>query len=311
MVIVLGLYAVLIWLIFFKFELLPWSKGTKSAVALIGLVIVLVVIGLLNTRTPSGRVTVVAHVVEIAPVVGGVVAEVSVEPNTPITAGTKLFEIDNTPYRAALDEVMANLQIAQLSYDRKKTVFDKNKGTISGQDVDEALAALATAQAQKDGAQYDFDQTVVKAPSDGMVTSLGVSVGDQARPLSPVMPFIRADSMFIAGVFAQNGLDGMPPGTPVRILLDRKPGLIFESEVVEIAPGTSSGQIPVGADLLSALDIGSTGEALVVLAWPDGLDRGIATAGTVGSATAFGPDAGAMGILATVLLYIKMIGTYL
>ena len=311
MLIVLGLYAGLIWLIFFKLKLLPWSRVTQVFVGLIGLVIILVVVGLLNTRTPSGRVTVVAHVVEIAPVVGGVVTSVPVAPNTPITAGTVLFEIDKTPYRASLDEVTADLKIAEITYNRKQTVFDKNRATISEQDLDEARATMAAARARMERAQYDYDQTVVTAPSDGIVTSLGVSPGDQARPLSPVMPFIRTDSLFLAGVFAQNGLDGMPPGTPVRIVFDRKPGRLYTSEVVAIAPGTSSGQIPVGANLLSALDIGSTGEALVVLAWPDGLDRDVATAGTVGSATAFGPDAGAMGILATVLLYMKMIGTYL
>ncbi|MGI9480171.1 MAG: biotin/lipoyl-binding protein, partial [Hyphomicrobiaceae bacterium] len=98
MLIVLGLYAVLIWLIFFKFRVLPWSRATQAAVGLVGLVIILVVIGLLNTRTPSGRVTVVARVVQLAPVVGGVVASVPVTPNQPITTGTVLFEIDKTPY---------------------------------------------------------------------------------------------------------------------------------------------------------------------------------------------------------------------
>jgi hypothetical protein len=103
----------------------------------------------------------------------------------------------------------------------------------------------------------------------------------------------------------------MPPGTPVRIVLNRRPGQIFDSEVVLVAPATSSGQISVGSDLLGALDIGSSGEALVILAWPKDLDHEVATPGTVGSATAFGPDAGAMGMLATVLLYLKMLGTYL
>lgn len=311
MLIVLGLYAVLIWLIFFKFKVLPWSRATQAAVGLVGLVIILVVIGLLNTRTPSGRVTVVARVVQIAPVVGGVVTSVPVAPNQPITAGTVLFEIDKTPYRAKLDEAKADLQIAEITYDRKQKLTNINSNAISKQDLDKARAVLAAARARIDRAQYDFDQTVITAPSDGVVTSLGVSVGDQAQPLSPVMPFIRTESLFLAGVFAQNGLDGMPPGTPVRIVFDRKPGRIYTSEVVEVAPGTSSGQISARADLLSALDIGSTGEALVVLAWPDGLDRDVATAGTVGSATAFGEEAGAMGILATVLLYMKMIGTYL
>ncbi|RBW56901.1 efflux RND transporter periplasmic adaptor subunit [Ruegeria sp. A3M17] len=311
MLIVLGLYAILVWIIFFKLELLPWSRGTKSIVAFAGLVIVLVVVGLLNTRTPSGRVTVVAKVVEIAPVVGGVVSSVPVLPNVPIQQGTVLLELDKTPFKANLEEANADLEIAQITYDRQKTAYDNNKATVSKQAVDESRAAMVSAQARLDRAQYDYDQTVVMAPSDGIVTSLGVSAGDQARPLSPVMPFIRIDSISIAGVFSQNGINGMPVGTPVKIVLDRKPGQIFDSEVVEVAAGTASGQVPVGSDILSALDIGSSGEALVILGWPKGLDQGAATVGTVGSVTAFGPDAGAMGILATILLYFKLVGTYL
>jgi hypothetical protein len=89
------------------------------------------------------------------------------------------------------------------------------------------------------------------------------------------------------------------------------PGRIFSTEVVSAVAGTASGQIPIGAKLLGAVDIGSDSDVLVVLAWPEDLDREIATVGTVGSATAFGPNAGAMGMLATILLYVKMLGTYL
>lgn len=311
MLIVLSLYALLIWLLFFKLKVLPWSRTTQILVSVIGLVIVLVVVGLLNTKTPSGRVTVSTRVVQIAPVVGGVVTAIPVTINEPVTSGAVLFELDQTPFKAALDEAVADLTIAEITYNRKQTAYDRNSNTISEQDLDESRAALAALQARKNRAQYDLDQTVVRAPSDGFVTSVGLSVGDQARPLSPVMPFIASDSSFIAGVFAQNGLDGMAPGTPVRIVLNRKPGQIFESKVVQVAPASSSGQISAGSDLLGALDIGSSGDALVILAWPENLDQAVATPGTVGSATAIGPDAGAMGMLATVLLYLKMLGTYL
>ena len=310
MVIVLSIYALLIWLLFFKLKLLPWSRATQSLVAVIGLVIVLVVVGLLNTRTPSGRVTVVAKVVEIAPVVGGIVANVPVVANTPVEAGDVLLELDKRPFQFAVDDAEAAVRLATITLERQEAVLERS-ASISKQDVDESRAALAQAEARLNTARYNLEQTVVKAPVEGVVTSLGVTVGDQARPLSPVMPFIHTGSSFLAGVFGQNGLIGMPVGTPVKIVLDRTPGVIYDSEVVEIAQGTGSGQIPVGASLLTALDIGNSGEALVVLAWPDGLDRDVATTGSVGSATAFGPDAGAMGMLATVLLYIKMIGTYL
>ncbi len=311
MLIVLSIYAALIWLIFFQLKLLSWNRTAHVIVGLIGLVIVLVVVGLLNTKTPSGRVTIVAKVNEIAPVVGGVVAKVPVKINQLLDVGAILFELDPRPYQYAVDKAEAAFRIAELTRNRKQTVFDKGTGTVSKQDMDEARAIYDEARARLDKALYDLEQTVVRAPAPGIVSSLGVSVGDQARPLNPVMPFIRTDSLFVAGVFKQNGANAMPAGTPVEIAFDRIPGRLFVSEVIEIASGTSAGQIPVGAELLGAADIGSSSEILVVLAWPDGLDRSIGTAGNVGTATAFGPDAGAMGILAKVLLYIKVIGTYL
>ena len=311
MLIVLSIYAALIWLIFFQLKLLSWNRTAHVIVGLIGLMIVLVVIGLLNTKTPSGRVTIVAKVNEIAPVVGGVVAKVPVKANQPLDAGTILFELDPRPFQYAVDEAEAALRIAELTRDRKQAVFDKGSGTISEQEMDEARAIYDQAKARLDKSLYNLEQTVIRAPAPGIVSSLGVSVGDQARPLNPVMPFIRTDSLFVVGIFKQNGANAMPAGTPVEIAFDRIPGRLFASEVIEIAPGTSAGQISVGVKLFGAADIGSSSEILVVLAWPDDLDRSIASAGNVGTATAFGPEAGAMGILAKVLLYIKMIGTYL
>jgi multidrug resistance efflux pump len=311
MLIVLAIYAGLIWLIFFQLKLLPWSRTTKVLVAVIGLVIVLVVIGLLNTRTPSGRVTVVARVNQIAPVVGGVVANVPAEPNKPVEDGAVLLELDKRPFQYAVEEAEATFQIAKLTLARKQEVFDRGSGAVAEQSLDESQATFDQAEARLNKARYDLEQTVVRAPAAGVVTSLGVSVGDQARPLNPVIPFIRTDSLFLVGVFSQNGLDAMPPGTPVKVVLNRMPGRIFSTEVVSAVAGTASGQIPIGAKLLGAVDIGSDSDALVVLAWPEDLDREIATVGTVGSATAFGPNAGAMGMLATILLYVKMLGTYL
>ncbi|MEP2761421.1 MAG: biotin/lipoyl-binding protein [Hyphomicrobiales bacterium] len=307
----MSIYAVLIWLLFFQFKILPWNRVSKILVSLIGFVIVLVVVGLLNTNTPSGRVTAVAKVNEIAPVVGGVVKSVPVTANVPLPEGTVLFEIDPTPYQYSLDQAQASLNIAELTLTRIQTVLERGSSSVSEQSRDEAQATYDEAAAAYGRAKYDLDQTVIRAPSDGVVSALGVSVGDQARPLNPVMPYIRTDTIFLAAVFSQNGLPALKPGTKVKFVLDRNPGRIFTSEIVDIAAGTASGQIPIGSSLLGAADIGSASEALIVLAWPDDLGKEIAIVGSVGSATAFASDAGAIGILAEVLFYFKMLATYL
>jgi multidrug resistance efflux pump len=112
MLIVLAVYAGLIWLIFFQFELLPWKRPTQALVAVVGLVIVLVVVGLLNTKAPSGRVTVVARVNQIAPVSGGLVTEVPVVPNVFVEEGAVLLELDKRPFQYAVDEAEAAARIS-------------------------------------------------------------------------------------------------------------------------------------------------------------------------------------------------------
>jgi RND family efflux transporter MFP subunit len=231
MAIIIALYALPIWLIFFKFNLLPWTRSAKILVSVIGLVIVLVVVGALNTKTPSGRVSIIAHVVEVASPVGGTIASIPVEANQLIKAGTILFEIDPVPYQASLDQANAELTIAELNYDRRKELSDKKSSAISQMDLDQALATLNGAQASKDLAQYNLDQTTVRASSDGIVASVRVSVGDQARAMVAVMPFIRTDSLTISGVFSQNGLNAMPIGAPLKMAFDRNLGQVFESIV--------------------------------------------------------------------------------
>ncbi len=311
MLIVLAIYAALIWLIFFQFKLLPWSKVTKGLVALVGLVIVLVVIGMLNTKTPSGRVTAMGQVVEIAPVVSGVVDTVSVKANDPVEEGSELFRLDQRSYQYTLDQAVAREEIAKITYDRKAKLAEGQSATISQQELDEAQAQLVQAVAARESAEYNLEQTVVRAPSDGIVTALRLAPGEQTSAMSPVIPFIRAGSPLLVGVFGQNGAAAISPGVEVRIVFYGDPGSIYKTTVTSIVPGTSSGQFQVSGALAGGSDIGASTDLLVTIAWPENVPSSLKGLGMTGSATVFGPDAGAMGLLATVLLYIKMLGTYL
>ena len=184
MLIVLAIYAAFIWLVFFKLELLPWGRGSKTVVSIVGLVIVLVVIGLLNSQTPSGRVTVLAPVVEVAPVVSGTVAEIPVTTNTMVSKGDVLLRLDKRPFEYARDLAEANFAIAEKTYERRSTAYEVNQATVSKQAVDESLAALKAAEAQLRIAEYNLDHTDLLSPAKGEVTAIRVNVGDQVPAIS-------------------------------------------------------------------------------------------------------------------------------
>jgi multidrug resistance efflux pump len=108
--IILGLYALIVWLIFFKFKLLPWNATSQIIVVTIPVVGMFTLIMLLNRFAPSSAdVRVIKYTIPIVPQVRGRVIEVPVEPNRPVKKGDVLFKIDPTPYMLQVKTLEAQL----------------------------------------------------------------------------------------------------------------------------------------------------------------------------------------------------------
>lgn len=127
--------------------------------------------------------------IDIFPQVGGFISEVCVKEGQKVTQGQPLFIIDQVPYKAALQTAEANVAAAkagvataQLTYDSKKVLFERN--VISQFDLSTAennlltaKAQLAQAEAQETYARNDLSYTVVKSPANGVVGTLPYRVG--------------------------------------------------------------------------------------------------------------------------------------
>src|SRR5436309_4536556 len=113
MIIVLCLYVVALWLGFSKFKLVRWGwfSGTISLVT--GLFILAIFLALFNYLTPSGRVTVTGHVVEVTPNVTGQIIAIPVKPNGPVKTNDVLFQIDPAPFQYRVTQLQASLAAAK------------------------------------------------------------------------------------------------------------------------------------------------------------------------------------------------------
>ena len=111
----LAIYATIVWLIFFKFKLLPWTITAKVIVVTIPVVGMITLILLLNVFAPSsGDVIVVRNNVGIVSQVKGRVIEVPVRINQRVKQGDVLFKIDATQYQAQVNSIKAKLDLAKL-----------------------------------------------------------------------------------------------------------------------------------------------------------------------------------------------------
>lgn len=111
---ILGLYALCVWLVFFKFKWLPWNKTSMVIVITIPVVGMSALILTLNVVAPSSAdVRVINKTVQIVPQVRGRVVEVPVEGNRPYKKGDVLLRIDPTPYTAEVTRLGSLLKADQ------------------------------------------------------------------------------------------------------------------------------------------------------------------------------------------------------
>ena len=142
-IILLGIYAFFVWLIFFKFKLLPWNIVSQVITITLPIIGLTALILLLNIVAPSSHdIRVINYVVAINPRVNGLVTEVPIEPNKHIKKGDILFKIDPKPYEDAVKtaegkvlELQAKIVDAQSS---EKELLEQQKitqsrvGTVTG-----------------------------------------------------------------------------------------------------------------------------------------------------------------------------------
>ncbi len=175
--------------------------------------------------------------------------------------------------RANLLAARANERKARQDADRLERLHKEDPGTISVRRVEVSQATLEQARAQVTAAQADIQRaieqmggddaadnsilktaltavakaeldlanTLVKAPSSGVVTDLTADVGRYAGTGSPVLTLIVIHDFWINAEFTENNLGHVEVGTPVEILFDVLPGRVFKGEVRSVGLGTSAG----------------------------------------------------------------------
>jgi multidrug resistance efflux pump len=309
MAIIAALYAVLVWLIFFKLKWLRWGWFTGTVTVLVGLLVCAIFVGFLSYLVPTGRVAVLGHVVEVTPNVSGQIIEISVQPNELVKAGTVLFRIDPTPYDAQVRTIDAQLKFQQLRLSQMKELQASSSGR--GFDVEQRQAEVDQLGAQLDKAQYDLEQTTIRAPADGYVGVLTLNKGDRATPSKSVMSFIVSDAIQIVGIFSQNGFQTIKPGAPVQFVLSNNPGHLYSTTIGDNVSGVGEGQIASSGALARITSFPMTAEYPALISRPAEIDASMLRPGMSGTATVYAPHSTPFDLIGWVLLYGRAFALYL
>src|SRR5271170_7270445 len=108
----------------------------------------------------------------------------------------------------------------------------------------QAIATIASLQAQLETARYYLDNTLMVAPEDGHIVNLQVQPGMVAGILrvGGIAAFIVDSNRYLLASFTQETLKYAKVGQPAEIALDLYPGQIFEAKVDSIWWANGEGQ---------------------------------------------------------------------
>ncbi|OEF25456.1 HlyD family secretion protein [Vibrio rumoiensis] len=166
-----------------------------------------------------------------------------------------LQQVDDT--RQAAKGAEAAYQAAMASENAAKAAFESQ--------IDGVNTSVAEAQAALDQAQFNLDQTVIRAPTDGYVSQLALKPGVMAvpLPLKPILTFISTQDHYFVGAFRQNSALSIKVGEEADVIFRALPGKSFKAEVTQIIPAIAESQIQAGGALLGTNALQTQGRIMV------------------------------------------------
>ncbi|NEZ60793.1 efflux RND transporter periplasmic adaptor subunit [Adonisia turfae] len=152
-------------------------------------------------------------------------------------------ELDS--YQTTAEEASANLVAEEQQLQEAQAVLMRLQNGTRPEEIAQAEAAVAQAQAQLTAVQVRLDETVVRAPFDGIITRRFAEAGDFVSPATAASSTDGAASTSIAELSSGLEIEAKVPeasiaklavGQTVEVRSSAYPNEVFSGEVKLIAP---------------------------------------------------------------------------
>ena len=260
-------YAAILWVVFkvFKAPINKWTITTSIVVGVFGIGWIIITMNYNHPYSKEARMY--FYTTPVYPRVNGRVAEVPVEPNSPLVKGDVLFRFDPRPFEDDVESRRAEMAGAVVERDRSKEEYDRSlalleRGAGSERETarwriqyESAIADVEAGQARLDRALFDLEEeVVVRAPSPGYVTQVRVRAGMAllAQPQGiAAMTFVHSEEPELWAGFLQNGLNNIEVGHEAEVIFDAVPGRAFTGRVEKVSSAIAQGQLMPSGELIN------------------------------------------------------------
>jgi membrane fusion protein (multidrug efflux system) len=172
--------------------------------------------------------------VMLRPELVGRITALNFKDGGPVRKGQILVQFDDQLQQAELQQMQAQLAIAQANFKRTQELVAQN--FMAQQTLDTSAANLKVAQAQLALSQARLSRMAVRAPFDGTAGIRLVSVGDYVKDGADLVALEDTRQMMVDYRLPERFGGKLQPGQSVELALDALPGRSFKAVVAAVDP---------------------------------------------------------------------------
>ena len=274
-----------------------WALWMKLSPLVIYVSVMAVIFIPMNFGAPIGSSIVIQNSIPIAPAVSGLVTEIGdIVGREHVNKGDLLFRIGKVPYQSRVDQLNAQLELANIRRGQAKKLVKRQAGRVG--DVQKYDAEVKALQAQLDKANVELEYTDVLAPVDGFVPTVVLRIGAWVNTGVSVMRFIEETKKVLVVKIDQINLRHIKVGQNAEVIFKLYPGKVFNAEVTSIVTGSANGLLTPSGNVSALPDFTSV-PSLVTLRLDDDIEL---PAGMIGKATIFTEEFGKSHVIRKIML---------
>ena len=194
-------------------------------------------------------------IVEVKSKASGEILDVRVETGDEVTRGKLLVRVDQRIPRNGLTQAEADLEVAQAQLSNAEAQLRRAQALYETQSITEqefddarlgqanAIASLVRAERSKEDAAIAFEDTEVRAPTNGIILERNVEVGSVIQSATSgvsggevLLLMANLDTVQVRTLVDETDIGKISPNLRVSIRVDAYPNQPFQGRVLKIEP---------------------------------------------------------------------------
>jgi len=210
--------------------------------------------------------------------------------------------------QATLDTATRNLDAAKQTTAEASAAEDRARQAY-GATVDGEHTVIVRLRNELADAEFNLDQTTVRAPAGGFVTELALRPGVYVvpAPFRPAMVFVNdtGKDRALAAAFQQNALQRVRAGDEAEVLFKGIPGRVFKAKVRLVIDAIAGGQLQTTGTLVNVGGPLAGDRALALLDIVDDTSAYQSPLGAAGEAAIYTDHFHELSLLRKILLRMR------